>query len=145
MGTKITIKTRVITKWQTLWPISSQLPSSFIKKKKLIAIKSVISNTTKNKARVGIFNIEWIDRKLIVTIRNGIKALMEIMTPCTGLLYTVWKQYVLVTSNELTLAILPVPKNERNMKYKKMNEIRTWSIVIYFSTSPVCFPASVVE
>ena len=123
------INANIITKCVILVPISCQLPSTLIKKKKMIDIMSVITMTTKNNPRTCKQSEFCMALKAQDTINRGISILMNKIHAITKGLNIVMKLFTAAGSNEFRLAMLPVPKKARNINNINMNEIRTWSIV----------------
>ena len=115
-----------MTKWLIVMPISNQLPESRTRKKKLIPIKS---ERMRDSRRLGTKG--WQRRQVMtlyeqLTKTKGMAILKMRRPPMTNGENTVRKQYTLRTSNELILAMFPMPKKESRPK-KRQNVIRLTS------------------
>jgi hypothetical protein len=111
-------------KWLIVVPISSQLPLSLTKKKKLRVIISVVEITNKKRLKGGNPNTPLTTPNTPLKRRNGIVIFKTINAPIKKGLKIVVKRYTEEREKELIDAMFPVPKKERLMKKRKKEAIR---------------------
>lgn len=108
-----------IIKCEIVVPISSQLPLSLTKKKKLSVIMSVVDMTRRKRLKGGNARQRLMTPKMALKRKNGIMILKIMMAPMRKGSKMVVKRY---TEEILKLemdAMFPVPKNETLMKRRK--------------------------
>lgn len=101
-------------KWDKLVPISNQEPVFLIKNKKLKSIMSEKSIIIEKALLICMSRYKFMARNTQVTINIGTVILIKINTIIVNGLKTVVKLRTHIGSNELRLAILPVPKKDIN-------------------------------
>jgi len=127
---KNTIRPEEITKCEIDIPISSQLPESLTKKKKLRVITSVIDNTKTNKEKGGRSRLRARIPKIEERMKKGKLILKSKRAPMKKGLKIVTNRVIEATLKLEIDATFPVPKNPRFRKTRKKNAVRTSCIFI---------------